>query len=85
MDKPIVLDREYLEARSLILQLAAFLDRVHRCDQSNKADPRLQKLRSGIEILLSADTDKAEKIQLVFSRAYDANWQEQFQTRKIAT
>ena len=84
MDKPIVLDREYLEARSLILQLAAFLDRVQRCEQSDKADPRLQKLRSGIETLLSIDTDKAETIQLVFSRTYDAMWQEQFQTRTIA-
>ena len=85
MDKPIVLDREYLEARSLILQLAASLDRVKRCERSDKTDPRLQKLKSGIETLLSTDNNKAERIQLIFSRAYDADWQEQFQTRKIAT
>jgi hypothetical protein len=85
MNRPGTLDREFLDARSKILQLAAALDRIKRCDETNESDPRLQKLRNGIETLLSTDTDKAERIQLVFSRAYDPKWQEQFQLRQIQT
>ena len=71
-----VLDREYLEIRAKILQLAASFDRLQRGSGSKTAeqDARYQLLRTALECLLSADEDRAEQIQLLFSREYDPKW-----------
>ena len=70
-----ILDRHYLEIRSKILDLAASLDRVDRAtDDGATDDPRLAKLRGGIELLLAPATDRAERVQMLFSDAYVENW-----------
>ena len=71
-----ILDRHYLETRSKILDLAASLDRIDRAaaDGSVQDDPRLAKLRSGIQLLLSTGTNRAESVQMLVSDAYVANW-----------
>lgn len=70
-----ILDRHYLEIRSKILDLAASLDRVDRApDDSVQDDPRLAKLRGGIELLLTTATDRATQVQMLFSDAYVENW-----------
>ena len=74
-----ILDRHYLEIRSKILDLAASLDRLDRTDdaKSLQDDPRLAKLRSGIELLLMPGNDRAERVQMLFSDAYVENWMKQ--------
>lgn len=71
-----ILDRHYLEIRSKILDLAASLDRIERAADkaSVQDDPRLAKLRTGIELLLSNDENRAEQVQMLFSDAYTPNW-----------
>lgn len=71
-----ILDRHYLEIRSKILDLAASLDRVDRAADTSSVqdDPRLAKLRSGIERLLTSGTNRAEQVQMLFSDAYVQNW-----------
>lgn len=71
-----ILDRHYLEIRSKILDLAASLDRVDRAPDTDAVqdDPRMAKLRSGIEILLEPATNRAAAVQMLFSDAYVANW-----------
>ena len=71
-----VLDRHYLELRCGILDLAAMLDRVERSPSaaSQLADTRMELIRKGIEILLTRGTDRAERIQLLFSDAYVEGW-----------
>lgn len=71
-----VLDRHYLEMRCGILDVAAMLDRIERSSDAagQLADPRMELLRKGIEILLSRGTDRAERIQLLFSDAYVEGW-----------
>lgn len=76
-----VLDREFLEARSRILQMAAILDRLERSATADSADPRWQKLLAGLACLSAERPEagtRAEQVQLVFSRGYDAAWREQF-------
>ena len=73
-----VLDREYLEMRAKILELAASLDRLDRSDGSVQDDPRRQLLRQGMELLLEASPERAEQVQLLFSRPYEDDWQEVF-------
>jgi hypothetical protein len=69
-----VLNREFLELRAKVLELAASLDRLERAEGQVEDDPRLAKLRKGIELLLSEDPGRAERVQLLFSRAYNEDW-----------
>jgi len=67
-----VLDACYLEARARLLDLAAMFDRIDRggsCD-----DPRLERLRGGVRLLLEKSPDRAEAVQRLFSLEYDPNW-----------
>ena len=79
MNSKQILDREYLELRAKILQIAASLDRIDRADGNVEADEKIELVRKGISILTSDDSDRAEQIQLLFSRQYDESWQDQFQ------
>jgi hypothetical protein len=69
-----VLDREFLEVRTRLLQIAASLDRLDRADGSVDSDPRRAKIHEALAILRERDADRAERIQLLFSRPYDVNW-----------
>ena len=70
------LDQFFLDARSRVLDLAATLDRVGRGADpaAAAADPRMARLRQALEVLLSADGGRAERVQQVFSLAYDPDW-----------
>jgi hypothetical protein len=76
-----VLNREFLETRCKILELAAALDRLDRADGSTDDDPRMTRVRDAIELLLEPAGDRAERVQMTFSREYDEAWQ---QTLKVA-
>ena len=83
MNAQQVLDREYLEIRGKILEVASSLDRLDRADGAVDQDPRMQQLNQGLQILLDpaehSATLRAKQIQLLFSRDYEENWREQFQ------
>ncbi len=81
LDAPEVLNREFLEIRARLLHVAASLDRLDRADGSVLDDPRLEKIRLALNILADGEPDRAEKIQLLFSRPYDADWMSKFGTR----
>ena len=68
-----VLDREFLQLRAKILELAASFDRLDR-GAPLPEDTRLNLLHQGIRIVLSDDPDRAERLQRLFSREYDPNW-----------
>jgi hypothetical protein len=70
------LDQFFLEARSKLLDLAAFLDRVGRGEDADaqNADPRAGKIDQALQVLLSDQFNKAERIQQIFSQEYDPNW-----------
>ncbi len=74
LDAPEVLNREFLEIRARLLQVAASLDRLDRAGGSVESDPRLTKIGHALAILAGSQADRAEQIQLVFSRPYDAKW-----------
>ena len=74
----VVLEQEFLPIRAKILEIAAALDRLARTHGSIEADKRKAQIRAGIEALLRADDDRAEQVQLIFSRPYDDEWQKKF-------
>ena len=71
---PEVLNREFLEIRARILQIAASLDRMSRADGAVTDDPRYVNLKRALSIVQSAEPNRAEQIQLLFSRTYDEHW-----------
>jgi hypothetical protein len=73
-----ILDREFLELRAKLLELAASLDRIERAAGSVQDDTRLAQIRHGLQTLLENRTDRAEQVQLIFSRAYRPDWQAEF-------
>jgi hypothetical protein len=80
MNSKQILDREFLEIRAKILEIAAALDRIDRADGNVDGDPRMQLIDDAIKTVASDQTDpiRAERIQLLFSREYDAKWIEDF-------
>lgn len=71
-----ILDREFLPIRAKILEIAASLDRIQRAPGDVAEDPRLQQLHTAISKLLAEDPDRAEQIQLLFSRPYQQQWRD---------
>jgi hypothetical protein len=78
---PEVLNREFLEIRSKILEIAAALDRLDRAEGPVDADERVAKLRQGLAVLAGRRGDRAEQVQMIFSLAYDDGWRETFSLR----
>ncbi len=73
-----VLDREFLEIRAKVLELAASFDRLHRAEGAVAGDPRLSLIQEAIDVLQADADDRAEQVQLIFSLHYDDEWQRKF-------
>jgi len=67
-------EREFLEVRAKLLQIAASFDRFDRGGESLADDPRMELIRKGLAVLQSDHEDRAEELQLIFSRAYSNAW-----------
>lgn len=75
---PDVFEQELLPMRAKLLEVAAALDRIDRAAGSAAADPRHRKIQDAIQVLLGTDADRAERVQMIFSRPYEKDWQARF-------
>ena len=73
-----VFDQELLPIRAKLLEVAAALDRIDRAEGSLAKDPRRTQVQAAVQVLLRPEDDRAEQIQLIFSRPYEEDWQEKF-------
>ncbi len=73
-----ILSQEFLQTRAKILEIAAFFDRLDAAELTESDSGPLQLLCDGCGILNDDEPDKAARVQLLFSRQYDAQWREQF-------
>jgi len=73
-----ILNREFLEIRCKVLELAAALDRLERAEGSVADDARLAKVREAIGLLLETSGERAEQVQMIFSRDYEDDWRKKF-------
>ena len=78
LDAPEVLNREFLEIRARLLQVAAALDRMDRADGDVARDKRRIDLDNALRILAQRGPDRAEKLQMLFSLPYDQDWKTTF-------
>jgi hypothetical protein len=67
---PVVqpLDREFLGIRCRLIELAASLDRIDRAGGPAADDPRMAQIRRSLEVLAAHAPDRAEQVQMVFSK-----------------
>ena len=83
MNSQQVLDREYLEIRGKILEVAASLDRLDRAAGDVTQDPRMALVHKGLQIALQSNgtqgDSRAKQIQLLFSREYADSWRHEFE------
>jgi hypothetical protein len=81
-----VLDRDFLEMRGKILEIAAVLDRIERAPTHHPEhpDPRLGQIRQALEALYIPGPCRAETIQMIFSVEYDRRWREKLQLGQLA-
>ncbi len=77
-DAKEVFEQEFLPIRAKLLEVAAALDRLDRAPGSLAADPRRTQIQAAIQVLLRPDDDRAEQLQLIFSRPYEGDWREKF-------
>jgi hypothetical protein len=75
--KQAVLDDDFLMLRARILELAAGLDRFDRAAGEWPGDVRRTRLDEAIRLLLGGEPNRAEQVQLHFSRAYEPGWREE--------
>jgi len=65
MDRSRITDLYFAEARSTLIDLAAFLDRIDRSEGAD--DFRLKSLRAALTELAQPGNDKAKKVLLLLS------------------
>ena len=73
-----VLDREFLEIRAKILELAASIDRLERGSGTVADDPRMELIQEGFRILQEREDGRAERVQLLFSQPFEVEWRKQY-------
>jgi hypothetical protein len=74
-----ILNDSFLEVRAKLLEVAATLDRIDRADASesplsSEAKVRRSRIDEAIRICLSQEGNRAERLQKLFSRPYEADW-----------
>jgi hypothetical protein len=72
------LENYFFECRAKLLDIAAILDRINRGQEAGEVpanDPRIDKIRTALEVLHDQSGGRAERIQQIFSLEYDSAWE----------
>jgi hypothetical protein len=78
MQSAPVIEQEFLPLRAKLLEIGAALDRLERAEALGAREPRVAKIHAAIDALLGSGGDRAEQIQLVFSRPFEEGWRDDF-------
>ena len=79
MNSSEILEREFLEMRARVLELAACLDRIDRAQGDVADSKKMIGIQKGIDILSDSEGDRAKRVQLLFSREYQQNWESEYE------
>ena len=68
LTKRQLLDEYFIENRTKLLDIAAFLDRLDRAaDKSEESDFRLDAFNQALEVLSSGTSSRMDRVQMIFS------------------
>jgi hypothetical protein len=73
-----VFEQEYLPIRAKLLEVAASLDRLDRASGSLASESRRTQVQAAMQVLLRPEEDRADQVQLIFSRPFEDDWRENF-------
>ena len=73
-DAQAILTREQFKIRAKLIEIAAILDRIDRADGTVDHDRRMLEIRKSLEVLSGTDSDRAARIQMIYSREFDSQW-----------
>jgi len=73
-----VFDREFLDMRCRLLDLAAALDRVDRAGGQATDDPRWRQLQQALNEIAGPDGSRAERVQMAFSLPFSESWRREY-------
>lgn len=75
-----ILDREFLEMRCRLIDLAASMDRVERGSEAGQVagDLRMRLLQDAVRLLNNGGPDRALRMQMHFSDGFASKWREEF-------
>ncbi|MCA9185151.1 MAG: hypothetical protein R3E01_21260 [Pirellulaceae bacterium] len=72
------LDREFLQMRAWLLQVAASWDRIDRAEGDVGDDPRWGQICQAVATLTADRSDRARRLQEIFSLPYDPQWRNKY-------
>ncbi len=72
------LEREFLTIRHRLLDIAAAFDRIDVADGADdiRSDQRMTALRDAARLLIDGRPERARRVQMRFSDAYDDAWRQ---------
>jgi hypothetical protein len=74
-----ILNREFLEIRAKILELAASFDRIDRATGDVSEDARIRQIAESLKVLASNEfEDRAAAVQMIYSLPYSDSWRGEF-------
>ena len=75
-----ILDREFLEIRAKILELAASFDRLDRGEGDISNDHRMTLIAESLKVLSGNqfEKDRAAAVQMIYSLPFSDNWRSDF-------
>ena len=73
-----VFEQEFLPIRAKLLEVAASLDRLDRASGTLTSESRLKQIQAAINVLLRSEVERAEQVQLIFSRPFEDDWRNKF-------
>lgn len=62
-----IVDEYFIENRTRLLEIAAFLDRVDRAGGAGTEDFRMRAFREGVALLSESTTSRLDRIQMLLS------------------
>lgn len=76
LDAPHMLDREFLEIRSRLIDIAASLDRIECSPDPGTVlkDVRIAQIAEAARLVADGCPDRAKRVQMIFSDSYDTHW-----------
>ncbi|HEY2827353.1 MAG TPA: hypothetical protein VGJ04_07105 [Pirellulales bacterium] len=77
-----VLEREFLELRARLLQVAAHLDRIDRAAGKVVDDLRAGGVQQALATIAGPGPNRAEQVQIIFSRPYSSDWKTKMEIRE---
>jgi hypothetical protein len=72
-----ILEREFLELRARVIDLAAILDRISRGTGSVAEHELWRNTQTALQILLSDSKDRTERVQQVYSLPFSPHWRDE--------